>query len=356
MRRYRCSGCGYVWRQDTTAAAGPRAKLSRRALRWALEGIVVQHLSVARVAEGLGVAWDTAHDAVLAEGKRVLIDEEHRFEGVKVVGVDEHVWRHTRRGDRYVTVIIDLTPVRDGTGPARLLDMVEGRSKQAFKTWLADRPQEWRDGVEVVAMDGFTGFKTAAVEELPDVVTVLDPFHVTRLAGEALDECRRRVQQAICGHRGRKGDPLYAARRTLSTGADLLNDKQKDRLDALFADEAHTELEVTWAAYQRMVTAYRDPDPARGRDLMNKLIASLASGVPAALVELRTLGRTLKQRAVDVLAYFDQPGTSNGPTEAINGRLEHLRGSALGFRNLTHYVARSLLETGGFRPQLHRGL
>ena len=66
-------------------------------------------------------------------------------------------------------------------------------------------------------MDGFTGFKTAAVEELPDVVTVLDPFHVTRLAGEALDECRRRVQQAICGHRGRKGDPLYAARRTLST-------------------------------------------------------------------------------------------------------------------------------------------
>jgi hypothetical protein len=51
-----------------------------------------------------------------------------------------------------------------------------------------------------------------------------------------------------------------------------------------------------------------------------------------------------------VLAYFDRPGTSNGPTEAINGRLEHLRGSALGFRNLTNYIARSLLESGGFRP------
>ena len=32
-----------------------------------------QHLTVARVAEGLGVAWHTANDAVLAEGKRVLI-------------------------------------------------------------------------------------------------------------------------------------------------------------------------------------------------------------------------------------------------------------------------------------------
>lgn len=69
--------------------------------------------------------------------------------------------------------------------------------------------------------------------------------------------------------------------------------------------------------------------------------------------ELITLGRTLKKRAEDVLAYFDRPGTSNGPTEAINGRLEHLRGSTLGFRNLTIYIARSLLETGGFRPRLH---
>jgi hypothetical protein len=59
IRRYRCSGCGHVWRQDTSLAAEPRAKLSRRGLRWALEGIVRQHLTVARVAEGLGVAWNT---------------------------------------------------------------------------------------------------------------------------------------------------------------------------------------------------------------------------------------------------------------------------------------------------------
>ncbi len=86
---------------------------------------------------------------------------------------------------------------------------------------------------------------------------------------------------------------------------------------------------------------------------MEKLIDSVGAGVPAALTELVTLGRTLKKRADDVLAYFDRPCTSNGPTEAINGRLEHLRGSALGFRNLTNYIARSLLETGGFSPRLH---
>jgi transposase len=356
VRRYRCTGCGHVWRQDTTCAAEPRAKLSRRGLRWALEAIVVQHLTVARVAEGLAVAWNTANDAVLAEGKRVLINDEQRFHGVTAIGVDEHVWRHTRRGDKYVTVIIDLTGIRDGTGPARLLDMVEGRSKQAFKTWLAEQDQDWRDGVEVVAMDGFTGFKTATTEELPDAVAVMDPFHVVRLAGDALDRCRRRVQQAIHGHRGHKGDPLYSARRTLHTGASLLTDKQKDRLHALFADDQHAEVEATWGIYQRMIAAYREEDRHRGRQLMVKLIASVSSGVPRALSEVITLGRTLKKRAADVLAYFDRPGTSNGPTEAINGRLEHLRGSALGFRNLTNYIARSLLETGGFRPRLHPGL
>ena len=356
VRRYRCAGCGRVWRQDNEPAAEPRAKLTRHALRWALEAVVCQHLTIARVAEALAVSWNTANTAVLAEGHRVLIDDPARFDAVTVIGVDEHVWRHTRSGDKYVTVIIDLTPIRDGTGPARLLDMVAGRTKHVFKTWLAGRPQVWRDRVEVVAMDGFTGFKTATTEELPDAVAVMDPFHVVRLGGDALDTCRRRVQLDTCQHRGRTSDPLYAARRTLHTGADLLTDTQAERLAALFDADSHVEVEATWGIYQRMIAAYRNPDRRGGRAQMRQLIESISHGVPAALIEVARLGRTLKRRSADVLAYFDRPGTSNGPTEAINGRLEHLRGSALGFRNLTHYIARSLLEAGGFKPRLHRQL
>jgi transposase len=335
LRRYACTGCGHVWRQDATAAAEARAKLSRRALAWALHALVIGHLSVSQIATALAVSWNTANDAVLAEGRRVLIADPARFDRVRVLGVDEHVWRHTRRGDKYVTVIIDLTPVRDGSGPARLLDMVEGRSKSAFAAWLAGRPPAWRDEIEVVAMDGFTGFKTAAVEAMPDTVTVLDPFHVVRLVGDALDRCRQRIQQQLHGHRGRRDDPLYTSRRTLHTGAELLTSRQQARLERLFATDAHIPVEVTWAVYQRMVASYRHPDRRHGRQMMEQLIASLAT-VPAALGELATLGRTLKKRSADVLAYFDRPGTSNGPTEAINGRLEHLRGSALGFRNLTN--------------------
>lgn len=51
--------------------------------------------------------------------------------------------------------MIDLTPVRDRSGPARLLDVVPGRSKAVFKTWLAARGESWRGRVEVVATGRF---------------------------------------------------------------------------------------------------------------------------------------------------------------------------------------------------------
>ncbi len=262
------------------------------------------------------------------------------------------MWRHTRRGDRYVTVIIDLTPVRDRSGPARLLDVVPGRSKKVLKTWLAARGESWRGRVEVVAMDGFTGFKSAAGEELPQARAVMDPFHVVSLAGDKLDQCRRRIQRAITGRRGRAGDRLYRARRTLLTGAGLLTDAQAERLETLFADDRHAAVQAAWGVYQRLIQAYRAEDPGLGKYLMQQLISSLRQAVPDGLEEIQTLARTLTERASDILAYFDCPRTSNGPTEAINGRLEHLRGIALGFRNLTHYTIRSLIHTGRLKDHL----
>jgi transposase len=356
VRRYRCVGCGRVWRQDMSLAAEPMAKISRGGVRWGLVGIVLAHLSMARVAEGLGVAWNTANAAVLAEGERLLINNPARLDGVEVVGVDEHGWSHVRWNSKFVTVIIDLTPVRDGTGPSRLLDLVPGRSKAVFKTWLDERPQQWRDQIEIVAMDGFTGFKSAAIEEMPQVGVVMDPFHVVRLAGTALEEARRRIQQETLGRRGRRGDPLYSSRTTLMAGADLLTDRQRARINALFEPLEHAVVEATWGVYQDMIAAYRDPKPAEGKQKMEALISRITSALPKGLPEIRKLGRTLKSRAQDILAYFDNPRTSNGPTEAINGRLEHLRGIALGFRNIISYRLRALLECGGFRPQLHSQL
>ncbi len=89
---------------------------------------------------------------------------------------------------KYAAVIVELTPVKAGT--ARLIDMIPGRFKAVFKTRLAEQDEHWKQGIGVVAMDGFTGFTPAAAEELPQTVEVLDPFHVVKLGSEVLDQTR----------------------------------------------------------------------------------------------------------------------------------------------------------------------
>lgn len=64
--------------------------------------------------------------------------------------------------------------------------MVPGRSEQTFITWLEAQASVFRKGIEIVAMDGLTGYETATTETLPEAITVMDPFHVGVLAGTAL--------------------------------------------------------------------------------------------------------------------------------------------------------------------------
>src|SRR5664279_3454180 len=261
--RYECQSCGKVWRHRLRAVARRRSRLTRAAGMWALAAVVLDHVPVSSVARILGIAWHTAHSAVAELGLELLIGHPARLDGVAVIGVDEHCWRHTGfASDRFVTVIVDLTPVRDRSGPARLLDMVEGRSARAFQTWLDAQPDTFRNTVQVVAMDGFTGFKTAAAAAVPDAVAVMDPFHVVALVGDKLDLARQRVQHDTLGHRGHAGDPLYAARRTLLTREGLLTDKQKTRLAGLFADEAHLPVEVGWCVYQDVIACATASRPA----------------------------------------------------------------------------------------------
>ena len=93
VRRYRCETCAHVWRQDMSQAADPRAKLSRAAVRWALTGVVVHHVTVAASPRPSACPGRAANTAVLTEDQRLLINDPTRFDGVRVIGVDERLFR-----------------------------------------------------------------------------------------------------------------------------------------------------------------------------------------------------------------------------------------------------------------------
>src|SRR5689334_7900515 len=82
------------------------------------------------------------------------------------------------------------------------------------------------------------------------------PVRLHHLAGAKLDLCRQRVQQDTLGHRGRTGDPLYRARRTLRTRLGLLTERQRARLEIVFAFDEHVAVAVTWWSYQQIIAAY----------------------------------------------------------------------------------------------------
>ncbi|MGP5115733.1 transposase, partial [Corynebacterium casei] len=131
-------------------------------------------------------------------------------------------------GAGFVTVIVDMTDHHHNTKrPARLLGVVEGRSADALRTWLAARTPEFRRQVRIVAMDGFQGYATASKELVPNARRVMDPFHVVRLAGDKLTACRQRLQREKYQRRGLTHDPLYKNRKTLLTTQKWLTDKQQ---------------------------------------------------------------------------------------------------------------------------------
>jgi transposase len=179
--RYRCTtvGCGRsVFNQNLGMLAAARSSTTRRCARYVLRRLVIDRTTISAIATELGLSWHTVSTiAMRATAELIATCGADRLAGVRVIGVDEHRWAPRRRGtDGFVTLIIDLTPVRDGAGPARLLDLVAGRSAAALKTWLAEQESAFREQVEVIAMDGFGGYKTAAADELPDATAVMDPF------------------------------------------------------------------------------------------------------------------------------------------------------------------------------------
>jgi transposase len=327
------------------AAIAPRASVTERARVWAFEQVAAADAAVSRTASVLGVAWCTVMRQVIDRGTP-LIDDSARLAGVRAVGVDETAYLRASatRSTTFATGIADLTPAR----AARLLDVVEGRSGTVLAAWLTEQDPTWRANITTASLDPFRGYATALNSHLPAAVRVLDPFHVVRLALAALDDVRRRVQQAQTGHRGRTGDPLYGIRRVLRRRADRLNTRAKARLGAgLVAGDPDGEVTIAWTIAwtiaQQIMALYQHRGPVKAHAQVTELIAVLRS---CPIAELARLGRTLHAWRDELVAHFDHPAVSNGPTENLNLKIKNTKRVARGYRNFEHYRLRLLLNHG----------
>ena len=155
-------------------------------------------------------------------------------------------WRGRFRAKTWGTSIVD-------TGRGQLLDIVRGRTVQAPTRWLLGRPSSRLNNIAWAVLDLSGPYRAAFDAALPDTKQVADPFHVVKLANDALDEVRCRVQNQTLGHRGRKDDPLYRARKLLVSASERITDNNRQRLHTYLGDIPPAEFEAAYAA--------RQPDP-----------------------------------------------------------------------------------------------
>ena len=155
---------------ETSPAIAARASLTARARAEICRRVGEDGASVAAVAREFGIGWRTAMAANQMAGVREhgepRVDDPARLADVDAVGVDETAFQAAAatRSTSFVTGVVDLTR---GRGPARLLDVVEGRSASALLSWVADRDLTWRAGITTAALDPYRGSPPRCVRRCP---------------------------------------------------------------------------------------------------------------------------------------------------------------------------------------------
>ena len=334
----RCGVGSWTTRLPHIIAPG-RHRLTDRAARWATAQVGRYGRSVAEVADALGCDWHTVNDAVLAYGEALVDDDPDGIGVVRALSLDETLFMREGawRTQRWSTQLVDA---RSG----QLLDLVPGRSAAAPAAWLAARDQRWRAQIRWGVLDLSGPYRATFDTMLPDATQVADPFHVVKHANSKLDECRRRVQNEVLGHRGRKHDPLYRARRLLVKAHERLDHRGKTKLRGLLAaGDPRGEVAYAWHAKEAVRFLYDIPRP----DVASAFVAELARDLQDETFppEVRSLGRTL-ERWHDQIVAWHHARASNGPAEAINNLVKRIKRVAFGFRRFRNYRVRSLLYAG----------
>jgi transposase len=343
--RWRCQDdgteiCRASFTESCPQIAADRAAMTDRAGRWACEQVGRRGRTVAEVARELGCDWHTVNDAVIAYGTP-LVEDPARIGEVSALGLDETLFCRSGpwRTQSWCTSIVDVSP-----GHTQLLDVVGGRDASGPSAWLEQRPPGWREAIGVGVLDLSGPYRKTFDDTLPDATQVADPFHVVKLANTKLDECRRRVQNETVGHRGRKHDPLYRARRLLTKAHERLDEQGNARLVGLLdAGDPHGEVRTAWHAKEVVRSIYDIPDPDLAAEFVDQLGVDLQD--QSCPVEVRSLGRTILRWRDQIVAWH-QAAVTNGPTEAVNNLIKRIKRIGFGFHRFAHYRIRVLLYTG----------
>jgi transposase len=327
-----------TWMLEDHRIAAKACLLTTRAAKWATVQVGGGR-TVSEVAAELACDWHTVNDAVCTYGEALLAADRKRLNKTSAIGLDEtsFVRLGTRADSSYATTVADVEH-------HQIIDILPSRTFTDVAAWLDKQPGSWKERIVYGALDMSNAYAAVYSVMLPKATQVIDPFHVVSLANRALDDVRRRVQNEQTGHRGRRDDPLYRARRALLRGEEHLDEKAAQRLWSLLElGDPEAEVAIAYRIKERLRDFYRTLDPKAARAMLDELVGHCTK--KAMPPEIQKLGRTIK-KWFDRIANFHLARVSNGPTEALNNLIKRIKRIGFGFRNFENYRIRALLYAG----------
>ena len=318
--------------------AAKNCLLTTRAAKWATVQVGGGR-TVSEVAAELSCDWHTVNDAVCTYGEALLAADRKRLNKTTAIGLDEtsFVKLSKRNHTDYATTVADVEN-------HQIIEILPTRKYTDVAGWIDKQPKPWKERIRFGALDMSATYAAVYSVMLPQADQVVDPFHVISLANRSLDAVRRRVQTEQTGHRGRRDDPLYRARRVLLRGEEKLDAGATERLWSLLAlGDPGAEVAIAYRVKERLRDFYRTRDPEMAKAMLRELEAHCRRRTMPP--EIQKLGRTIGAW-FEKIANFHLARVSNGPTEALNNLIKRIKRIGFGFRNFENYRIRALLYAG----------
>ena len=327
-----------TWVLEDHRIAAKSCLLTARCAKWATRQVGGGR-TVLEVAGELGCDWHTVNDAVTTYGKALLEADRKRLNATTAIGLDEtsFVKLGSHKTKDYATTVADVAN-------NQIIEILPTRNYVDVAGWIDKQSKAWKQRVSFGALDMSDTYAAVYSVMLPNAQQVIDPFHCIQLANRCLDGVRRRVQNEQLGHRGRKNDPLYRARRVLLTGEEKLDADGAARLQSLLElGDPHGEVAIAYRVKERLRDFYSMTDINEARAALGELQRHCSK--PAMPPELQRFARTIR-KWFDKICNYHLAKVTNGPTEAINNLIKRIKRIGFGFRNFENYRMRALLYAG----------
>src|SRR5215207_3068519 len=350
IRRLECRACGRV-RTEQVPWARPGARLTRD-----LEDLVsflAQRCDKTTIARLLRVSWASVPRAVVRVVAEAL--DPARLQGLFRIGFDEVSWR---KGHRYLTVVADHD--RDGA----VVWAAEGKDHSVLEAFYDELGPGGCAALQAVSLDMGGAYEKATTNKARHVRQCVDPFHVVKLANDAVEKGRRwawneerRLRQMQTRPRGRpRSDApppppdrtrwVKHTRWALLKDPGALSDAQLEVLGTLRRERS--ALYRCWQLKEGLRDLYRLGRPA---DAPRHLDWWLAWACRSRIPSFVALSKTIRANRDRILAAVEL-GLSNSKLEGLNSKIRLINHRGYGHHSAAALISMIYLCCGGITVQL----